>query len=81
MNEKVLKTLEYNKIISLLENEAGSNLGKQLCRNLVPSCDLNEIRNNQMQTADALSLIWSKGSVSFSGHHYSQIFCPSCLCR
>ena len=69
MNEKVLKTLEYNKIISLLENEAGSNLGKQLCRNLVPSCDLNEIRNNQLQTADALSLIWSKGSVSFSGLH------------
>ena len=69
MNEKVLKTLEYNKIISLLENEAGSNLGKQLCKNLVPSCDLNEIKNNQLQTADALSLIWSKGSVSFSGLH------------
>lgn len=69
MNEKVLKTLEYNKIIELLKEEAGSNLGRNLCANLQPSSDLQEITKNQQQTGDALKRIWQKGSVSFSGIH------------
>lgn len=32
MNEKVLKTLEYYKIIKMLENQAGSEPGKKLCQ-------------------------------------------------
>lgn len=67
MNKKVLKTLEYNKIINLLKEEAGSDLGKKLCDSLLPSDNLEEIKKNQQHTSDALSLIWSKGSVSFSG--------------
>ncbi len=42
MNEKVLKTLEYYKIIKMLENQAGSELGKKLCHALVPSADIHD---------------------------------------
>lgn len=67
MNEKVLKTLEYNKIINMLKDESGSDLGRMLCSELKPSNDLNEIKKNQLETDDALKRIWQKGSVSFSG--------------
>ena len=67
MNEKVLKTLEYNKIINMLKDEAGSDLGRMLCSELKPSNNLNEIKKNQLETDDALKRIWQKGSVSFSG--------------
>jgi len=67
MNEKVLKILEYNKIIERLEKYACSESGKQLCRELYPSSDLEEIRQNQRQTRDACVRIMQKGSISFSG--------------
>ncbi|WP_300801796.1 endonuclease MutS2 [uncultured Acetatifactor sp.] len=68
MNEKVLKTLEYNKIIELLANKANSAPGKKLCRELVPSTDLGEIRRNQRQTADALRRLFRFGSTSFGNN-------------
>ncbi len=67
MNSKVLKTLEYEKIIDQLVNCAGSLLGKDLCRNLVPSSDIEEIRTMQHETSLALARIYQKGSLSFSG--------------
>lgn len=69
MNKKVLKTLEYNKIIDRLSDCACSELGKEKCRNLVPISDLDRIKTLQQETADALQLIWQKGSVSFTGLH------------
>lgn len=67
MNEKALKTLEYTKIISQLTEFAGSVPGKELCKNLLPSSDLSEIQQMQKETSDALSRIYQKGSISFSG--------------
>lgn len=67
MNAKVLKTLEYHKIIDALTELAGSAPGKELCRNLLPSTDIEEIRTLQNETSLALALIYQKGSVSFSG--------------
>lgn len=67
MNEKALKTLEYDKIITQLTNFAGSVLGKELCRNLLPSSDLETIRLLQRETSDALKRIYQNGSLSFSG--------------
>ena len=43
MNEKAFKTLEYNKIITLLEEQAASFRGRQLCRKLKPMTDLERI--------------------------------------
>lgn len=69
MNEKALKTLEYTKIINLLVEQATSKSGKELCRNLLPSLSLAEIESAQKQTGDALSRIFKKGGLSFSGVH------------
>ncbi len=68
MNQKVLKTLEYNKVIELLEAKANSQPGKQLCRELSPSTDLEEIRKNQSHTADAVSRLFKSGSTSFGSN-------------
>ena len=67
MNEKALRILEYNKIIEKLTDCATSSMGKDMCKNLLPSTDLGEICQGQMETSDALSRIYAKGSLSFSG--------------
>ncbi|MBR3645058.1 MAG: endonuclease MutS2 [Lachnospiraceae bacterium] len=67
MNSKVLKTLEYDKIILMLEDCAYSPLGKDKCRQLLPSDDYAKIKSMQTETSDALKRIWQKGSISFYG--------------
>lgn len=69
MNEKALRTLEYNKIIKMLSELAGSSRGKELCENLLPSSDLSEITRCQKETTDALSRLLRRGTLSFSGIH------------
>lgn len=69
MNEKAFKTLEYNKIIDLLTEQAASPKAKELCRSLKPMTDKAKIEAAQTQTADALTRLFQKGSVSFSGIH------------
>lgn len=69
MNTKVLKTLEYYKIIEILSDKAYSEPGKEKCSSLIPSNNLSEIKNWQKNTSDALSYIYKKGSVSFFGIH------------
>lgn len=67
MNQKVIQTLEFHKIVHTLAEFASSPLGKSQCLNLLPSSDLEEILQMQEETADALSYIWKKGMPSFSG--------------
>ncbi|MBO5573020.1 MAG: endonuclease MutS2 [Clostridium sp.] len=67
MNSKVLRTLEYTKIIERLTEFATTDPGRSLCRNLVPSIDPDTIREDQKHTTDALDRIRMKGSLSFSG--------------
>ena len=67
MNQKVLKTLEYNKIIHQLTGYAASAPGKLLCQNLLPMSDLHEIVQAQTETSDALTRVRMKGSLSLSG--------------
>lgn len=69
MNEKALRTLEYNKIIDKLSSFAGTSFGKELCVHLLPYSDLGTIKKLQTETTDALSRILRKGSVSFGGIH------------
>ena len=64
MNQKSLKTLEYEKIISQLTEYAASIPGKLLCQELKPSSDYEEILQAQAETSDAVSRIRMKGSLS-----------------
>ena len=66
MNQKTLTKLEFDKIISLLEKEAGSFRGRQLCHRLKPMTDLEKINTYQEQTAAAYTRIVRKGRISFS---------------
>ncbi len=68
MNKKVYRTLEYNKIIDRLVEKAGSAPGKELCRKLLPSTNLQEIETWQLQTRDALTRLFGKGSISFGSN-------------
>lgn len=67
MNEKVLKTLEYNKIITQLADYAHSDAAKSRCLALRPITDIAKIELLQTQTKDALTRIFKSGSLSFSG--------------
>lgn len=68
MNKKGLQILEYNKIITLLSEKASSELGKILCHALLPSTNLNEIEEAQLETQDALSRLFANGSISFGNN-------------
>jgi len=68
MNQKVLKTLEYTKIIEMLIDKADSEPGKKMCRELVPETDIAQIREAQTQTKDALTRLFQKGSTSFGNN-------------
>ena len=65
MNKKALKTLEYDKVIQMLAEQATSALGIQKCRQLTPSVDLAEILQLQQETHDALQRIFKKNVPSF----------------
>ena len=68
MNPKVLRVLEYNKIIDMLTDKATSEQGKKLTAALVPMTDTSEIAKAQTETADALGHLFRKGSTSFGGN-------------
>ncbi len=68
MNEKVLRTTEYNKIIDQLTELATSEPGKKLCRELVPMNSLADIRYAQEETSAALQMLFRKGDVSFGSN-------------
>lgn len=67
MNQKALKTLEFDKIIHILTAHAASEGAKEMCRKLVPYDNINDVERAQRETADALRRVYRKGSVSFRG--------------
>ena len=69
MNKKVYKTLEYNKILTMLSSYAACDETKKRCLSLEPITDLYEIRHLQTTTADALSRLYKDSGVSFVGIH------------
>ncbi len=69
MNQKVLKTLEYYKILEQLASYAASAETKKRIEKLVPSTDLEEINHLQETTKDALSRLYKSNSITFAGLH------------
>ena len=67
MNQNVLHTLEFEKIIEKLAGFAGSTGGRELCRRIMPMTEIEDIRMAQRETTDALTRTVHNGSLSFSG--------------
>jgi len=65
LNTKALKTLEYDKVIALLADHATSDPGRKLCRELLPSAEIEEIRTGLLETTAAADRIRTKGHTSF----------------
>ena len=67
MNKKAIHTLEFDKVINIMTEFSTCQEGRRKCGNLLPLDDLEDIRNLQTQTTDALTRILRSGSLSFSG--------------
>ena len=67
MNQKVLRTLEYNKIVERLAEYAFGADTKERCLSLLPSTSLSKITNAQQQTKDAMNRSLKKGRLDCSG--------------
>lgn len=67
MNKKVYKTLEFDKIIDMLVNEADSPLGRETARKLRPLSDRDKIIALQAETTHALNRVFHHGPLSFHG--------------
>ena len=67
MQESVLKTLEYDKILQRVAEHAASSLGKERVLALRPSADRNVILQAQEETADALRLLLAFGNPPLFG--------------
>ncbi|MED3653472.1 endonuclease MutS2 [Heyndrickxia sporothermodurans] len=67
MQEKILKTLEFNKIKELLLEHASSSLGQVKIRELVPSSSYDEVLEIQAETDEASHVLRLKGHAPLSG--------------
>ena len=65
MNKKVLRTLEFDKIVERLSGCASSEAGALLCRQLEPDIDPDAIRLALQNTTDAVSRLRKKRGPSF----------------
>ena len=67
MNERALRTLEYDKILDALTAKAGSAGGKELAAAVRPLSDPEEIRTKLAETTDAKARLSGCGHLVFSG--------------
>ena len=61
MNQKILKTLDFQKIIQELVSYASSSLGKELAMELKPSQSLEDVQQWQDETADGVQIARLRG--------------------
>ncbi|MGG4037117.1 endonuclease MutS2 [Heyndrickxia ginsengihumi] len=67
MQEKILKTLEFDKIKQLLIEHASSTLGERRIKELKPSSSFTEVVTMQEETDEAAQVLRLKGNVPLSG--------------
>ncbi|MGK5508744.1 endonuclease MutS2 [Brevibacillus formosus] len=67
MEQRVLKTLEYDKIVALLIDKASCTYGKEKAAELIPFLSLDEVITAQQGTEQAATVLRLKGSVPLGG--------------
>ena len=65
--EKALYKLELDQILAQLADCAGSEDGKEACRALMPTSDLEDVNQLLAETTAAVDLCTQKGNPSFAG--------------
>ena len=63
MNSKILGLLEFNKILDLLADQAGSELTKERIRGLRPMTNRHMVQDALTETTEAVSVILYKGNI------------------
>lgn len=69
MQQRVLKTLEFDKIRSQLVEHTSSSLGREKAVALLPSIDFDEVSRLQEETDEAAKVLRLKGNVPLGGIH------------
>ncbi len=69
MNDKALRTLEFQKILKKLEEFAVSPMAKERTEELVPYMTMTDITEAQKETTEAVSMVLRKGNISLGGFH------------
>lgn len=67
MQGKILKILEYDKILNQLADECASSPGIELAKSLVPSYEFSEVSDSLEETTQAVDFIMNKGKPPFQG--------------
>lgn len=67
LNAKILATLEYAKIITMLAQQASTSIGKELAELLMPSTELEEVKQHLTLTDEAATVYRLKGLPPFTG--------------
>ncbi len=67
MNEKILKTVDFHKILQKLSSHGSTSLGKELAEQLRPCVSLVEVKSRLQATDEACLVERLKGSAPFGG--------------
>lgn len=67
MNQRVLRVLEYHKVIEKLRNHANTALGKELVEQVQPVSNLEEVRLSLAATDEGRTVYRLKGLIPFGG--------------
>jgi DNA mismatch repair protein MutS2 len=65
--DKIIKTMEYDKVLARLASHASTDLGKQLSAALKPVGDFDEVKRRLGITDEAAKVIRLKGNPPFGG--------------
>lgn len=69
INEKSLKTLEFDKILAQIAEHTSFSAGRRLVYDLVPTTDLEEARIWQRETGEAFDMLQKEIAFSLGGAH------------
>lgn len=67
MNDRVLRVLDFQKIIEKLDGHAATSIGKELVSNLKPSSEYDKVVELQNETDEAVQIIRLNKSIPLGG--------------
>src|SRR5699024_7339315 len=67
MEERVLRVLEFNKIINQLVSQAETKIGKDLARNTTPLTGISAVNEKQKETDEASTVLRLNETIPLGG--------------